>query len=325
MQINRKIIAIGFIIIVTGFLTILSAQPSSSQNYVITNSLKQAGVINEGMVPGTPVATQGKSQTIAYFDGLGRPMQTVATQASPNKKDIVSPVEYDAFGREVKKYLPFVDINSAAGVGGYRPTWNTLQPTYYAGQLQGVDQDIAPFSQSVIEPSPLNRILAQGAAGNTWQPNLTNAYDTTRKVIKLKYETGKFADSVRIFNVDNVGNINSPGFYLDGQISIKTSIDEHNGVIKEYSDKAGHTILKRVYIAADSLQTYYIYDDLGQLRGVIQPEGTAAIGTVASWVPTTDFINKWMFLYRFDQRNRAVMKKVPGADSVLMVYDQWDR
>src|SRR6266851_2529099 len=31
------------------------------------------------------------------------------------------------------------------------------------------------------------------------------------------------------------------------------------------------------------------------------------------------------FLYRYDERGRMVMKKVPGADSVLMFYDQWDR
>ncbi|MEM7296877.1 MAG: RHS repeat-associated core domain-containing protein [Bacteroidota bacterium] len=38
-----------------------------------------------------------------------------------------------------------------------------------------------------------------------------------------------------------------------------------------------------------------------------------------------DFLNTWAFLYQYDGRHRMTMKKVPGADSVFMVYDQWDR
>src|SRR5687768_7938872 len=47
-------------------------------------------------------------QTTEYADGLGRPLQTVNRQSTPQAKDIVSPVEYDAFGREVYQYLPYV-------------------------------------------------------------------------------------------------------------------------------------------------------------------------------------------------------------------------
>lgn len=60
------------------------------------------------------------------------------------------------------------------------------------------------------------------------------------------------------------------------------------------------------------------------LRAVIQPEGTAVL-QAASWVFPTGFAGYWMFLYRYDQRQRMVMKQVPGADSVNMIYDQWDR
>ncbi|MFT3945699.1 MAG: DUF6443 domain-containing protein [Agriterribacter sp.] len=50
-------------------------------------------------------------QTTQYFDGLGRPLQTVIKQGSyasgGTPTDMISPVIYDAFGREQYKYLPF--------------------------------------------------------------------------------------------------------------------------------------------------------------------------------------------------------------------------
>src|SRR4051812_29108795 len=42
-----------------------------------------------------------------YIDGLGRPLQSVSWQMSPQKNDVVSPVVYDAFGREQYKFLPY--------------------------------------------------------------------------------------------------------------------------------------------------------------------------------------------------------------------------
>ena len=301
------------------------AQPSSSQNYVMTNTVKQAGITNEALIPSIPIATQGKSQTISYIDGLGRPLQTVIAQGSASQKDIVSPSEYDVFGREIKKYLPYVDINNTGTNGTYKSNWNTTQPAFYNGQLAGVDVDASPFSQTVMEVSPLNRPQAIGAPGTVWQPNLSNAYDATAKVVQMQYQVNKAEDNIYIFNIDSAGNITRPGNYAMGLINIKTSTDEHGGIVKTYTDVEGHTILKRVFIVNDSLQTYYIYDDLQQLRAVIQPEGVAGIPATGSWTPASDFMGKWMFLYRYDLRLRMVMKKVPGSDSLLMVYDQWDR
>jgi YD repeat-containing protein len=47
-----------------------------------------------------------KSETITYFDGLGRPKQIISVKATPGGKDLVTPVTYDGFGRQVKNILP---------------------------------------------------------------------------------------------------------------------------------------------------------------------------------------------------------------------------
>jgi len=325
----RKLLYIFFI---SGWLILskqpLYAQASSSQNYVMTNTVKQAGITHEGMIPALPIATQGKGQTISYFDGLGRPLQTVVTQGGASQKDIIAGTEYDAFGREVKKYLPYADISNTANPGSYKTGWQTTQTGFYNAQLQGVDADAAPYSQSVLEASPLSRVLAQGAPGVVWQPdpNPLNAYDATKKTIRVKYEINIAGDNIRLLYVDPTsGQINSPGTYGAGALYIKTSIDEHNGLTKEFTDKKGQLIVKQVYTESDVLQTYYVYDDLDLLRAVIQPEGVAAIPASGSWAPDATFIERWMFQYTYDSRNRMIVKKVPGAVAVYMMYDKWDR
>ena len=48
-------------------------------------------------------------QTITFYDGLGRTMQQVNMDGSPDGHDILGYTEYDAYGRAEKEYLPFVD------------------------------------------------------------------------------------------------------------------------------------------------------------------------------------------------------------------------
>ncbi|WP_222840111.1 RHS repeat-associated core domain-containing protein [Flavihumibacter stibioxidans] len=80
------------------------------------------------------------------------------------------------------------------------------------------------------------------------------------------------------------------------------------------------------------LCTYYIYDDLNNLRAVIQPEGVKLLDgnswtncNPISTVHYPQLLSDQTFRYEYDHRNRMIMKKVPGAGDVYMVYDPWDR
>ena len=313
-----SLVTISLILICNQGLT----QPNINQNYILTNIVKQSGVTTEPMVNNLTISTQGKMQTISYIDGLGRSLQNIMTQGSPAQKDIVTGTEYDQYGREITKYLPYSD-NSGLN-GSYRSGWKTSQASFYNGQLTNVDVDVAPYATSVLEPSPIGRTFAQGAPGTAWQPNPSNAYDASTHSVKVQYLLNNSLDSVRIFNMDSAGTYSSPGFFSAMQLSSKVTTDEQGQVVKEFSDKTGHTVCKRVMMPTDSIQTYYIYDNLDMLRAVIQPEGVVAL-KVNNWVYPSNFAKNWMFLYRYDVRGRMVMKKIPGADSVVMMYDQWDR
>src|SRR6185295_1654390 len=80
--------------------------------------------------PDTLVARSLKDvkQTTQYFDGLGRPIQTVFKQGSlttgGSAVDLVSPIVYDSIGREHYKYLSFAANNTGGNFsindGGFK-------------------------------------------------------------------------------------------------------------------------------------------------------------------------------------------------------------
>ncbi|MGF6925539.1 RHS repeat-associated protein [Chitinophaga sp. W2I13] len=71
------------------------------------------------------------------------------------------------------------------------------------------------------------------------------------------------------------------------------------------------------------LCTYYIYDDLNNLRVVVSPRATAAI--TGNWSLTAALMAELCFVYRYDERQRMIVKKIPGSDSTELVYDVRDR
>lgn len=91
------------------------------------------------------------------------------------------------------------------------------------------------------------------------------------------------------------------------------------------TDRLGHLVLKKVQVdCATWLETVYLYDDVGNLKYQVSPEGVKRIknGT-ASW--NNAFVETWTSSYTYDSRNRLVEKQAPGAKPVYMVYDKLDR
>jgi len=94
-------------------------------NYIVTHQVLVPNITNAASVPMLP--KEQRTQSITYFDGLGRPMQSVATQASPLGNDIVTPIKYDGYGRQVRDYLPYVSGSD----GTYKSNDLTTQSSFY--------------------------------------------------------------------------------------------------------------------------------------------------------------------------------------------------
>jgi RHS repeat-associated protein len=289
-------------------------------------------------------------QTSAYFDGLGREVQTVHKQSSmDNQKawnyirketdldnaagpvsDLVNISGYDQYGRRATNYLPYAASSNA---GTFKTNGLSEQESFNQTFFNGQNEHNF-YSQTEFEPSPLNRITKEMPAGNSWVGNSRGT--------EYKYWLNTAVDEVKKWKVQDVngsfGTYAIEGIYGDYELSKTVSIDAHGVQIIQFTDKRGKLILKKVQLTAVSddgsgsghsgwLCTYNIYDDLGQLRAVIQPEGVKRLAENGWDVNYSSgvLLNEQFFRYEYDARGLVVMKKVPGATELWMAYDRWDR
>ena len=287
------------------FLPFLALAQTQTENYIKTTTYKGAGAT-------LPVVQ------VSYFDGLGRPIQQVAHAQSGTGKDIVTHIEYDAFGRQVKEFLPYV--NTAPSLN-YNTSANIEVGTFYNNA--NYENTLNPFSQKEYEASPLNRVLKQAAPGNDWK--LGSGHE-----IKIDYQTNT-ATEVKYHNVTTTWMV-SKGLY-DVNIAQTTNYDANqlyktitkdenwtagnNNTTEEFKNKEGQVVLKRTYNATIAHDTYYVYDMYGNLSYVIPPKAEGAIDTVT--------LNNLCYQYKYDYRNRLVEKKIPGKQWEFIVYDKLDR
>jgi RHS repeat-associated protein len=283
--------------------------PPADQNFVLEEAILQEGILNESDV--YFANAQQRQSSYAYADDLGRPLQKVVRKASPDEKDMVIPVTYDALGRPDKNYLPYI---ATSNDGHFRDNAVPEQASFYLTPPEKTASSSYPFAVKVYEPSPLNRVLEQGAQGTDWQPGIGHT-------VKYNYLVND-NDEVIHWVLDATSQLPvSDDHYPSGELRVNVTTTEHNSQVKEYINKQNLTILKRVQNDDDWLDTYYIYDDFNLLRYVIQPEGVAQL----NGNPDQNFLDRWAFQYRHDDRKRLVEKRVPGTDWAYMIYDKRDR
>jgi RHS repeat-associated protein len=241
--------------------------------------------------------------TIQYSDGLGRPLQTIGYQQSPTKKDIVSgAVEYDMYGRSIKTALTAPTTSSS---GGFQSN-----PTGLANSFYG---DANSFSSITnFDNSPLNRTRVKVGPGQDWQNNNKN----------IQTYDGAAGSDIRYYRLDVNKNIIFMGVYPANSLYKKHTIDEQGHSFLEIIDKRGRTVEKQQQDDTGFIITHFIYDPLGRILAVIQPEGYKLNASI--YKGTTEW-NNYVFAYEYDYRGRMHLKHVPNGGDEYMVYDKYDR
>lgn len=346
-----------------------AANPTISKTYVYKKTPRVAVHVN-GIQ--SQITAGNVLQSVSYFDFFGRPIQSIAVGMTPNKKDVISLNYYDNLERSTRQYLSYP---STVNNGSFRTNYFSEQASYYSNNYS----ETVPYSEVVLEDEPRGRVLEQAGIGS----NYSLASNHTTKYV---YRTNTSGDQVFNWEITDQNKLklkklkDSP-YWADDVLNVVQvkdpnweSPDGDNGTSLTFTDWQGRTILSRVVSAGERLDTYYVYDEYGQLRYIISPEainevkngnastiddnkifrtsrdfpGNLARNTAYYYMPGVEitlgptmeftdgfslepypiddeFLAKWIFINEYDDHNRLITKKVPGAEAVHYVYDKSGR
>ncbi|WP_034229797.1 DUF6443 domain-containing protein, partial [Aquimarina pacifica] len=229
------------ILLVVVIATISATAQTTTENYVKTTVYQNEVTADENAL------NNDKIVKIQYLDGLGRLKQSVQKGTTPDQKDLITPITYDVYGRQVKEYLPY---EASSGTGVYRTSAVTDALDFY--NTSKYENTTNPYVEKEFEASPLNRVLKQAAPGEVWR--LGSGHE-----IEFDYQANAL-NEVRQFNVVFTnGDISLPtlvadGYYDQGTLTKTIVKDEnHTGTTskdhtsEEFTDKQGRVVLKRTY------------------------------------------------------------------------------
>lgn len=232
-----------------------------------------------------------------YDNGLGDIVEKVDVGVTPDRKNLVSLVEYDAYRRVFAHWLP-VKTFTAYTVP------STIKSS--SGSQYG---DTRAWEKSDYDPLLYGEVAGMTKAGSEWH--------TSGKKVLIEHS---MAGSVVNFRVTDNGTVNING--LQSCVSDKTT-DEDGVWHFEIKDYAGR--LKMVKDAGG--YTYYCYNCRSDLCYVLPaPSSYTAIAEYYSNHKNTlsesdSHIQKYAYIYKYDDAHRCTYKKLPGCEPIYYIYD----
>lgn len=252
--------------------------------------------------------------SIQYYDGLGRPNQTILYRTSPDiSKSIVSLTEYRDLSSVDKQWLPMALPNGTL-MGKYRDTTvvKTSDDTTYNG-------DTKPYARSFYDNSPLNRVVRQDGPGEEW-------YNNGKHIEIHRYTNNSTALLFcNYFEISANGDLIKNGIYPTGALYVVKTTNEDGNDSYEFKNHKGEVVLSRTINAGETFDTYYVYDIKGNVRFILPPMASSSLTTDATYSYNDPRIANYCYRYKYDGRNRVVRKVLPGCDSLVYVYDKSDR
>ncbi|WP_297272082.1 DUF6443 domain-containing protein, partial [uncultured Bacteroides sp.] len=271
------------LIITLGITIVLNAQ-TSAKNYIRSRIMSDENSISY-------------QESIIYYDGLGRAFQQIQKGITPDKKNLVTLQEYDGMGRHTYAWLP-VESTSAYLEAN----------TFKGAATDAYEDDSRPNSYPVYEGSPLGRIVEYYGPGGAWND----------RPVKTEYLVNGQQQPLACIHyaVDKDGDLSkeTASFYATGELYVTKSTDEDRNVAYTFINRDGLKLLIRQMAGNVAHDTYFVYDDLDNLRFVLQP-----------MFQHNPDVNLYAFCYKYDGRRNCVEKKLPGASPILYEYDQADR
>ena len=252
-------------------------------NFVETKTFLDAGTAN-------PV------KAIQLYDGLGRPSVHADNGLNSDGTFVYSKLEYDTNGRQSKSWLP---CTNAFQNFSTNPNMRVLTFSMYG--------DGNAYSRTTYDV--LGRPVFVSTPGEQWHSH--NKGKTMRYVVNVSSE-----DAVRHFipDSDNDSGISEGEPYTASSLTGEETVDEDSVATMVFRDLAGNVVLER---RNGSNDTYYVYNNLGQLRFVLPPMCTNPADTMQ--------LKRYAYEYRYDAKGRCIWKRLPGCDPERYWYDKYGR
>ena len=291
---------------------------SYDYHYADTTSQNNAKVNHNSITETTYTVAGGTSyrNAVQYMDGLGRPVAKILEEGGGSGEDILTAQSYDSAGRLWKKWIP-------------SPTSGTISGTFAdAAQSSGQSfySDTYPYTESVYEASPRERVVSEYGPGADWR--------TASKDVEQGLMSNSSVSSNMLYHRGFSVTWSSTGALTLTRRSassaatlkvIKTT-DEDDRTMLEFYNSYGEKVLERRLMTTSSTgwyDTHYVYDDMGRLAVVIPPKLTNSLGNNTSW--TESSISNLAYIYRYDSRGNCIAKSLPGGGWTYIVYDKYNR
>ncbi|MCZ8354640.1 MAG: DUF6443 domain-containing protein, partial [Cyclobacteriaceae bacterium] len=304
---NLKYIKLILLFILIPFLS------SAQNNYTSHNSIRIESIYKSGVRSIDSIDFLNhteKAVGVEYRDGLGRNFYQSAVAASPFKRDISSFSVYNGSQGIDTAYLSFI---SRTLDGELLSKQNAIEEllSFYAETKNKVVDDAYPFAVMKYDNSPNQRVIEAGKPGYDWQ---------------LGQHTRKFKTYTNLANQYKIwkADLTSSAFYVAGTLLIKENLDEDNNITRAIYNNEGQIIEKHQQVDGIIFaKTIYIYNRIGLLKCIIQPEGVNRIGSANTIAQ--NIIDNFSTHYKYDNKGRLVEKYIAGGGSTFYVYDKADR
>ena len=277
----KKII---YILSLLASLPVVGLAQTTTENFVMTETMLGAA------------SNSSSLKAVQYYNGLGYPTVGVATTGGDGQTSY-SLTTYDALSREERQYLPVATDNSIA----YKePTViiDSLISFYKNGNTAYTQNHYDAFDRPVSIEQP----------GQAWR--------TADRRVTMAYAANTANDKVLRYTASSANNtLTATGqYYAAGTLTKETAKDPDEKPVVTFKDLFGNVILQR---AGSNLDTYYVYDELGQLRFVLPPAFTTSDNNASKAI--------YRYEYRYDKRGRVITKLLPGAEYIEYWHDTADR
>ncbi|MDE5786723.1 MAG: hypothetical protein K2H98_09340, partial [Duncaniella sp.] len=251
-------------------------------------------------------AGKDSMSAVQLFDCYGELYATIAEGASAPGVGIVSFSRLDALGRPVKQYLPF-------------PFTASDDLSYQDLALNGQDMAVSFYSDQA--PYTLTEYIP-GSASDT--PAITidagSDHDGWKTTVAEKCNNTTDA-SLRCLRLSMTGvnALRCQGYWPAGALDVTEVTDADGARVLEFSDFRGLKLLSRRMTGDGTrLDTYYVYDEWGNLRMAIPPEAAASLPAATQILNavTDASLPDYAYHYIYDEANRLISKKLPGAEKI---------